>query len=879
MSIPGNSVQVLSPFQERLASLPDVTRRTTTGDGTEPKGPSTPTIAGQPQAASAGQTADDRVASQIAPPPGKTLQDPAVTPAIKFTTVEQLVRSQDALARNRYAIDTHFRRIRAGVPFSRLEKIPNQSLWTQKLPTGMTKESSASVPNKADDLCNKIEDTLMADPPKPDPQPHVSDEAAKEAAELASEFLLTNGGEAGTNDTQTYRWALNNALTAASSFLHYVVDRSGGGYQPLQKLAHPLAQDPANPLVALVPAQGAMGEPIQVEERATDPIMRYVSAPTPQAPAGSFVADAAQADRVWLPAITIERYRRESVRLFPATATVETCVALVLIRFCNLSDARTAWPETVAGMSQEELFALANWRPVQAEQVVPFALRGALQTGGTGPALEEVGSLSPQLQRRMFSYRLYIKACPEYPQGYWCDVSGANGGMVLAEGTLDYTVQLPTAGKSTRCRDIPVTQTRPQQDVDGGDSTGFPLIARFAGPSEAEQTLYAAFQDMCDNMLHPHVFVPSTQAIDDDDWLDRTRPIVYDPTGGGVPTYEQFPPLPPVLPLIENMDQKMDTISGLTQTAQGLDSPGAVSGVAKNLTIRQALVALSGIQQNLHSAMTRGWRICCQLAQAEFSTPQLMSYAGEAGSSQPRWWTGEDLAGIDRVGIQPGTGTMMTPEAKANYVAFLQEQNWMTVEEAATVALPGIKMDLGIPENPYEAAIEREVGVWLQGPTPSWLQASQQQQRAKQAAEQAYQQQTAGMDPALVPPFQPPPMTPLPQPFMPRPNDSEIAVATIYAKRLSKLFVNPQFAAQPSAWQQVAADAYGRYMQALQPPPVIPKGVVIQAKAGDAASLAADEAAAASGKAPPPQPGGPTPTKPPTAPHLPSAGLPLGQAA
>ena len=68
----------------------------------------------------------------------------------------------------------------------------------------------------------------------------------------------------------------------------------------------------------------------------------------------------------------------------------------------------------------------------------------------------------------------------------------------------------------------------------------------------------------------------------------------------------------------------MDTSSGLTATAQGLDSSNAVSGVAKSLTVRQALVALSGFQQNLHSGMTRGWRIKCQLAQAEFTTPMLL---------------------------------------------------------------------------------------------------------------------------------------------------------------------------------------------------------------------------------------------------------------
>lgn len=814
MAIAGNNVQVMSPFQERLASLPEIPRpRAAVGDGSEPQQASAKP---NPQQPNGTQTADEKASSQIAPPPGKTLQDPELSETVKFQTVEQLMRSQDALARNRWAIDTHFRRIRSGVPFSRLEKIPNQSVWVQKLPTGMTKESSASVPNKADDLCNKVEDTLMADPAKPRPTPRVDEEATKQAGELAQEFLVGDGGEAGTDDPMLYRWALNNGFTAASSFLHYVTDRSGGGYQPLQKLAHPLAQDPQNPLVAMVPTGAPdplTGQQATMEERTKDPIMRYISAPSPEFPAGQFVTSAEEADRVWLPKIKVEKYRRESVRCFPATAMAEEAAAIILVRFCTLAEARDEWPDTVGQMTQEELFALANWRPIMSEIVVPFAYRGSLASGGSGPGLAEVGSFSPLLQRRMFSYRFMIDDSPEYPSGYWLDVTGANGGMVLHEKDLEYVVKLPKAGKLKRCRDIPVVHVRPQQDVDGGDATGFPFISRFAGPSEAEQTLYAAFQDMCDNMLHPHVFLPGTQAIDEDDWMDRTRPIIYDPTAGVMPSYEQFPTLPPVLELIENMDQKMDTVSGLTATAQGLDSPNSQSGVAKNLSIRQALVSLSGIQQNLHSAMTRGWRIKCQIAQAEFTTPQLMQYSGDEGSSQPQWWTGEDMAGIDRIGIQPGTGTMMTPEGKAQYVAFLQGQQWMTPEEAAKVALPGIKMDLGIPENPYKEAIERAVALWLQGPTDEWMNAAKQQQQATEQADATAQQQFVAGEEVQ----QPAQQTPLPTPFTPRPNDTRPDVAMIYAQRLSELFVDPQYAAQPPSWQKLVEEAYARYEAALVP--------------------------------------------------------------
>ena len=720
----------MGPFNQRLASLPAVPRGHLAGDGTEP-----------------GDTSQSQPSTIT--PPGMTLEHASAP--VKFKAVDALVRSQDRMTRNDYAVDTHFRRVRAGVPFSRLDKIPNQSIWVAKLPNGLNRESAAAVPNKADDLCNKVEDTLMADPPQPDPTPHVQGQTAQAAGKLAAAFLHLDGGENGTNDIETYRWALNNAFTGASSYLHYRIDATGGGYQPTQKLAHPQAQDAANPLVAQVPVQNAdpTQPPTMIEERSSNPILRYVSPPTPEAPAGTFVEDASQADKTWLPKIVIERMRREQVRCIPGAATADTATAIILIRYTTLSDATREWPETVGQMTVEQLSQLAQWKPAQAELIVPFSLK-ASGDGQTGPSREEVGSFAPMMQRRMWSYRLYIIACPEYPRGYWLDITGANGGLVLDEKDMEYTVQLPTDGTAVRCREIPVIQIRPQQDVDGGNPKGWPFIARFAGGSELDATLFGAFTDFCENMLHPHVFIRSTASVDDDDWFDRTRPIILHPQDQP-PTYEQFPNLPPILQILENLGQRNDVMSGLTATAQGLDSSNSVSGVAKNAVVRQAQISMSGFQQNLLAGFSKGWRVKCQIVQADFTIPQLVDFTGLEGSDEPTWWTGENFAGVDRVGIQPGTGTMMTPETKAQYVAFLQGQQWLQPDQAADVALPGIRSDLGLPQDPYVAAIERSIDTWLLGPPEGWVEAWNSYQQQLQAY-QAQQQQMAAQQPPPVDP-------------------------------------------------------------------------------------------------------------------------------
>lgn len=114
------------------------------------------------------------------------------------------------------------------------------------------------------------------------------------------------------------------------------------------------------------------------------------------------------------------------------------------------------------------------------------------------------------------------------------------------------------------------------------------------------------------------------------------------------------------------------------------------------------------------------------------------------------------------------------------------------------------------------------------------------------------------------PPPQPPVLPPLPNPFHDRPNDTEPQVALIYQKRLSKLFVDPKFEAQPPEWQSLPIALYQKVTQALMPPPVLPRGVVISDKVSGG-SIAQEEQAAVQGVQPA-QPGQPQqPARPPVA--------------
>jgi hypothetical protein len=134
---------------------------------------------------------------------------------------------------------------------------------------------------------------------------------------------------------------------------------------------------------------------------------------------------------------------------------------------------------------------------------------------------------------------------------------------------------------------------------------------------------------------------------------------------------------------------------------------------------------------------------------------------------------------------------------------------------------------------------------------------------------------TAPMPPQVAPQA-PPQLLPAPtppwSPFAPRPNDGELLIAQMWAKRLSEVISTVQFDKFGPEWQQPLLEKYQAASQVVQasiPPQPLPKGVVIQGKAADASGVASEEQAALHPNAPQ----SPQPAKPPTA-AVPQPGAP-----
>jgi hypothetical protein len=646
-----------------------------------------------------------------------------------FKRADHLVLRQELVAQNHLAQDIHYTRVKLGCPFSTLEKDADKGTYRATLPAGTKALTIQAVPNKAWDLVNKATETVLVDPAQPDPTPLNDSEEAENAADMAEKFLTENAGENGTNDIELFTQAVDKALICATAYIEAWVDPVGGGCVPLQILAHPQATDPANPLV------GPDGMPT------AENVLRYVTAPQ----GGQFTEDPSQAAPQWQPKIRGTVWGREHWRIYPESQTVQTADKAIGLLYTTLGEAKKRWP-TVAAMGQDELNALLSWTPPRFLVLLPPYQRARWKISA-GSDKEKAGSSD---ERLMFYYRVLQKAEPDHPRGAEVIVTGANDGQVLDKKLLAATVPIPgedgTGTKNdVRCMDLPLVQVTPRSDPDERDPTGRAYMELFAGATEFNAALATGFLEALNQWLHPDSYIPSTSSVQGYQ-VDESRA-----TGDMIPilrpedkpTYGNMPPLPSTFwQSVEWNDRQTDSIASLNKPVTGADNQQEVSGKARQIAVQQAMVGLSRMQAPVNAGKARWCRIVLQQAMRDYTTPQIIRYEGEDGAYKATDFTGVDFALVGDVAIKAGTGTMMPPEAKVNYIGSLAANGMLPQDEAADAARPSFAGKLGLPANPHEQYIERCIDAWLQGPPPEWdakWQAYQQQLQQYQQAMQAYQ--------------------------------------------------------------------------------------------------------------------------------------------
>lgn len=759
-------------------------------------------------------------------PPDQTEVDPftgkgpllEADDATVYKTVNALVLRQEPLAKNRLAQDRHWVATKNGYQFSSLTKQDNQDVYTQTWPPGYAANLRVgAVPNKQADLCQKLVETLLVDPPKLDPEATTDDEAAQRGADLAREFLTQDATEAGTDDLTLFAYQIDAATTRASTYNHYWVDPTGGGSIPKQIKAHPQALDPAQPLDAIDPATGL---PVPT----TDYVLRYVTAGDENGQGAQFTENPSEAERVWLPKIRVDKMAREHVRFFPETADLQSAQKVVLLWCASVEECRRRWPEHFDGVSESDITAYCAWTPQRPSVLLPSALRSRWRTGKADQTGEAPYTAD---ERLVFFYVYYCVSEPDYPEGCAIVVNGAKGGTVFHKDTLSATVEVPTGTKQDQTAtdiktlDLPMAQVKLLPDAEDGDPTGKAFMSRVGGPGEAAGTMATAMMEAIDITLHPARYATATSPVDSDkvEASRATGDFVTVVSKDDFPMYEEPRDLPgEFFPYIQWLQDGMDSIAGIRPP----DSAGEAkvkSGIALRIEVAEATKTLTRMNTAVHKAWERHGRVKLQLVMKHFSVPQLLRYTGADGVANQEWFSGNDFARVGNVVIQSGTGTMMPATERVNFVLQLRAAGLMDPDTALEIAIPAYRRTLGAPDNPHLQRIERQVSSFLEGMPEGWdVQQAQYQQAVAQHAMLA--QQMLAADPeAMIPPEPDAPWTP----FAVLPMDAEPAIAMMRRRRLGALMAKAEFSAQPTAWKQVAVDAYTVAAASAQPAPQAPQ--------------------------------------------------------
>jgi hypothetical protein len=253
--------------------------------------------------------------------------------------------------------------------------------------------------------------------------------------------------------------------------------------------------------------------------------------------------------------------------------------------------------------------------------------------------------------------------------------------------------------------------------------------------------------------------------------------------------------------MLTMIDQDMDRAANLGETGQALETPTAVSGVAKQTVIAQAKVQLAATYQHTVLFIKRFWRLKLELAQAKFTVPQQVKFSGADEAYKQKWWTGADLTGVGDLNILPGSGTMMSPVEKQQYLGTAQQLAWVNPEEASDVGRSTVADDLGLAPNPHEELIGRQIATWLDGPPDQWVPSQPEVDPLTQ-------------QPVVDPMTGQPAMTPAWTPFEPRVTDDDPNVAPLRYKKLRLFLGSTDYAKHPPEWRALVDQAYQQARQA-----------------------------------------------------------------
>ena len=556
---------------------------------------------------------------------------------------------------------------------------------------------SASLPpspNMCDSLIRKIVATIMVDPPRPECEPPSADDADRDAAELSERLLEDFGSDRQMTVAQAVEDALDKAATYCSAFIYAEVTPNGR-MEPVEVEAHPMATDPANPLV-----NPQLGFPDG------QTVLKYEQMD------GTLGDDLANAKREWTPDVDLCVLTGHHVRMLPQTsAGLYDAYGVLIIKPMTLGTLKALTPEV--SWTDDLVKKVASWRPEGWEDTLPISAKTDVASQKT----EADGKTSDDTL--CFPLKCYIRETADYEHGAYLIVVND---QVLYRGPWGGEAATGTDEARWETFGLPVIQVRFMDDHQGDDPYGTTLVEKLGPMDDILATQLAAVIQFSDRVNKPREYLPVGSIIQPDQLRRRDgRPILYN-AEAGQPVIEQIPTFPPAVQwVIEYMTQQMNLESGLTPQAQGMSTPSVRSNQQQQALIERSIVNVANIKRNTDAATIALWGLILQLYRVYFTRAQRVRYVGADGAYKEREWTRADLRGTNDVRIKRGSSTMMPLSAKLEVARTELEIGMKAQDPLAYLRYQqtlGGRLDpvLGLQQDKTLQRVRGQIEAWSAGP-------------------------------------------------------------------------------------------------------------------------------------------------------------------
>lgn len=659
---------------------------------------------------------------------------------------------------------------RAGIPGVARVKGAGDNDWDVWLAPGVTGPDQIPTINKAAEIARKFVAILLADPFKPQVIPAGTSEKEVISAQVATRVLEQVEGESGLSEEHTIRKAFNKASDYGSGFVHYYVDPKGGPRVPVQIEAHPTATH----------EDMALTDPMTGEDAAPPYIKKFVleDGTLSDKPEGARMRD--------LPALRREVLTGRNVRFVPHTAEDLWDAEGVLIgTFVPVIKLRQRFPEVMEKLekNEDEFQKVLGYRPENSRSI---AARGQELSV---PDLERPETVDDAM---IFVLTGYFRKSGDYPSGCViitlgnCEVAHREDWSFIAEDGTEEVLE------------IPVTQ---YAQFDEGDDEPYyhGIMTLIGAANEMRNAQAASIVDMIERMANRKTYLPLSSMLSEED-LENPNKRYIPIADGSQPYFEQPPQVPQdIWHWFNDIGTEMDRAPGLSETVQGLESPSVKSGRQALAIAQQAHAALSVVKGHLMRGYERSGRVKLQLMRAFFDAPQSFLFE-EDEAFKLEEWRGADLGGARDVRVAPGSGTMLTPAAKAQLAEHWFSLGLIPPDDMQRISSANIGPILGMQTDPHRIRIQRQLWQWMKGPPEDWAPQPPQPQ----------QDPTTGQTI----------MVPAPDPvlakiFEPVAADMMPAIAQKRIDEIARTMSSERYLAKPPQWRQALEQEFQRMSMAV----------------------------------------------------------------